>query len=100
MRKAVFSFLVCVLTLSIASSIFAAQIPADSQIQEVTVYPDSALISRAANLKLNPGQQQIIFSDIIPELDENSLRVSATDTLSVKILGAQVKKEFLEQEAV
>jgi len=64
----------------------------------VTIYPDSALISRAANLKLSSGDQKIIFSDIIPDVDENSLRVSATPTENIKILGAQVKKEFLKEE--
>jgi uncharacterized protein (TIGR02231 family) len=77
---------------------FASEILADSKIQGVTIYPDSALISRAANLKLIPGDQKIIFSDIIPDIDENSLRVSATPTENIRILGAQVKKEFLKEE--
>jgi len=80
------------------SHIFASEILADSRIQGVTIYPDSALISRAANLKLSPGDQKIIFSDIIPDVDENSLRVSTTTPENVKILGAQVKKEFLKEE--
>jgi uncharacterized protein (TIGR02231 family) len=99
MRKTVISFLVCILTLFITSSIFAAEIIADSRITEVSVYPDSALISRMATLKLTPGNNQVIFSDIIPELDENSLRVQGATVEGVKILGAQVKKEFLKEEA-
>lgn len=99
MRKTVISFLVCILTLFITSSIFAAEIIADSRITDVSVYPDSALIRRMATLKLTPGNNQVIFSDIIPELDENSLRVQGATVEGVKILGAQVKKEFLKEEA-
>jgi uncharacterized protein (TIGR02231 family) len=77
--------------------VFASEIEVESRISEVTVYPDSALLSRVANLKLNPGEYKVIFSNIIPEVDENSLRVSAQGTTEVKLFGAQVKKEFLEE---
>lgn len=77
--------------------IFAADITADSRITEVTVYPDSALLSRVASLKLDAGEQKVIFSDIIPEVDENSLRVSAEGGTQVKLFGAQLKREFLEE---
>ncbi len=99
MRRVMVSFLVCGLTLFIANSVFAEQVIADSRIQEVVVYPDSALVSRSADLKLGIGQHQIVFSDIIPEIDENSLRVEASDDGCAKILGAQVKKEFIKEEA-
>ena len=90
----VFLFLIFNVTLC-----FAEAIKTDSKISEVTVYPDSALITRLANLKLAAGEYQIVFPDIIPDVDENSLRVSVGDIQDVKILGAQVKKEFLEEAA-
>lgn len=77
--------------------VFAAEIAADSHLTEVTVYPDSALVSRVANIKSDIGEHQIIFSNIIPEIDENSLKVSGSGNAEFKILGAQVKKEFLEE---
>ncbi len=82
-----------------ASSIAWAQDTLDvrSEISEVTVYPDSALVSRLANLKLSPGDYKIIFGDIIPMIDENSLRVSSGGSAELKILGALLKKEFLEE---
>lgn len=97
MKKIIFFFLVGIATFSIVNYLFAAEIVADSRITEVTVYPDSALVSRVANIKLTLGENQVIFSNIIPEVDENSLRVSASITEGVKILGAKVKKEFLEE---
>ncbi|MDD4953511.1 MAG: mucoidy inhibitor MuiA family protein [Candidatus Omnitrophica bacterium] len=83
--------------LSIGNYIFAAELETDSRIVEVTVYPDSALIGRQAELKLNAGEYKVIFPNIIPDVDEDSLRVSASDGAQVKLFGAQVKKEFLEE---
>ena len=78
---------------------FASEIVVDSRISEVTVYPQAALITRTAKLQLDPGSQDVVFSNIVPEIDEDSLRVSTFNTDEVKILGAKVKKEFLKEEA-
>ncbi len=75
----------------------ASDIETDSKISEVTAYPDSALITRVATPKLNLGENKVIFSNIIPELDENSLKVSGAGSAEFKILGAKVKKEFLKE---
>ena len=74
----------------------AADIEAQSAIAQVTVYPDSALLTRVATLKLNPGEYKVIFSNIIPEVDENSLRVTTSDIVAVKLFGAQLKREYLK----
>ncbi len=79
--------------------LFAAEINVDSRISEVTVYPDSALVSRVAALKLNAGEYEVLFADIIPDIDENSLRVSVAGGGAVKLFGARVKKEFLQEDA-
>jgi uncharacterized protein (TIGR02231 family) len=100
MRRSLVITGIFALILVISSSIvFASTIEAESRIASVTVYPDSALISRKASPKLSPGAHTVVFSDIIPEIDENSLRVSAEGNAEVKLLGAQVKKEFLQEEA-
>lgn len=98
MKKGVIIFL----TLSMAypvfvNHIFAAEVEAESRIAQVTVYPGSALISRIAALKLNPGEYKVIFTDIIPEIDENSLKASGVGSAEFRLFGAQVKKEFLEE---
>lgn len=97
MRKASLLFLTVFLFLSTVVCALSSEIVADSRITEVTIYPDSALINRVANLKLNPGEYKVIFSNIIPEIDENSLRISGQGSAQVKLFGAQVKKEFLEE---
>lgn len=89
---------ICILAVSFVSA-FASEIVADSRISEVTVYPQAALITRSAKLQLDPGLQDIIFKNIVSDIDEDSLRVSAIDADEVRILGAKVKKEFLKEEA-
>jgi uncharacterized protein (TIGR02231 family) len=74
-----------------------SEIEVDSKIAKVTVYPDAALIVRIATLKLESGEYKIVFPDIIPEIDENSLRVQASGEAIVKLFGAQVKREYLEE---
>ena len=98
MKRIVGLVLVMGLILFLSASVaFTSEIAADSRLTEVMIYPDSALITRVASLKLNTGEQKIIFANIIPEIDENSLRVSGGGSAEIKILGAQVKKEFLEE---
>lgn len=97
MKKLVNLFLLFALVMGLAVLSFAQEIEAVSRITEVTVYPGNAMITRASMLKMNfSGRQEIIFSNIIPEVDEDSLRVSASGQAEVKILGAKFKKEFLE----
>ena len=78
---------------------YCADITADSSIKDVTVYPDSALLTRVATLDLTPGQHKVVFANIIPEVDENSLRVSAVGDVKVTLFGAKLKREFLQEEA-
>lgn len=77
--------------------VYAQDLIADSKINQVTVYTQGALINRVASFKLSEGTQNIIFPDIIPQIDENSLRVSGEGSAEVKILGASFKKEFLKE---
>jgi len=99
MHKNKLFLLLALFSLLCISFAFAAEMETESRIAEVTVYPDSALISRVASLKLSSGEYKIIFPNIIPDIDEASLRVSAQENAGVKLFGAQVKKEFLEEEA-
>ena len=79
------------------SKMESAEIKVESRISKVTVYPASALINRTASLKLKRGEYEIVFADIVPEVDENSLRVYASGEAEVKLFGAQLKKEYLEE---
>ncbi len=89
----------CIIALSLVAAypVFAKDV--DSHISQVTVYPDSALITRVGTVELAVGAQEISFADIIPDIDEDSLKVSGRGTAAVKIMGARVKKEFLQEAA-
>lgn len=94
MKKLFWIFCSVVLT---SSRAFAADVEAPSEISQVTVYSSSAFVTRSATVQVNPGDTRVVFANIIPEIDEDSLRVKGKGSAEVKILGAQVKREFLEE---
>lgn len=61
-----------------------------SKITKVTVYPDAALVTRRGTVTVNAGAQRVLFEGIVPEIDENSIRVSAQSGAAVKLFGAQI----------
>lgn len=78
----------------------AEQIEAVSSVKAVTVFPDCALVSRIASVKVPQGEHAVAFSDIIPEIEENSIRVSAKGAGEVTLLGAMLKQSFLTEAPV
>jgi uncharacterized protein (TIGR02231 family) len=90
-------FAVAALVLVSPLFVYAQELLAESSISQVTVYTQGALINRQATLKLSAGEQKVVFADIIPVIDEDSLRVSGQGSAQVKILGASLKKEFLKE---
>ncbi len=81
-------------SLNMVSGSFAGNLPAESSITEVTVYPGSARVTRQANVDLSIGEHSIVFEGIIPQLDENSLTVTGKGTADVRIFGAYIKSEY------
>jgi len=94
--KKVFSFLFLIIFLFAAPG-FAETISKDSKITEVTVYPGSARVVRELQVDLKQGEHTIVFENIIPRIDQNSLSVSGKGTAEVKIFGATFKEEFLKE---
>jgi uncharacterized protein (TIGR02231 family) len=97
MKRIIFTCLVLSVIFSLNRLALAQDIQAASNITQVTVYPGDVLITRTAVLKAESGEHKIIFADIIPEIDENSLRVSAGGNALVKVLGVELKKKYLEE---
>lgn len=75
----------------------AADVPTTSRVSQVTVYSSNAFVTRSSKVALNPGDTRVVFADILPEIDENSLRVKGKGTAEVKILGVQVKREYTKE---
>lgn len=97
------SVLVLFLFVSIISSyklVNAQELQAQSRINQVTIFSGDALVDRVSELKLDSKElTAVVFADIIPDLDDNSLRVSGSGSAQVKILGAKVVTQFLEDAA-
>ncbi len=80
---------------------WADNIPADSKIFSVMVYPGAARVTRSAKVELAPGAHTIEFSNIIPQIDENSLTVAGQGNAEaqMRIFGAKLKTEYLKETA-
>ncbi|HWK33041.1 MAG TPA: DUF4140 domain-containing protein, partial [Hyphomicrobium sp.] len=64
----------------IAGEAVAAEIPAPSRIESVTVFPSGAETTRAARLSLDKGEHTLVFSDLPAEAVPGSIRVDGKAT--------------------
>lgn len=97
MRGFLFFVSLSLITL-ICGNVQASDIETDSRITKVIVFPDSAIITREARINLTAsGEYAIKFKDIIPDIDESSLRVQGTGAAAAKLFGASFKREFIEK---
>ncbi|MBI5526432.1 MAG: mucoidy inhibitor MuiA family protein [Deltaproteobacteria bacterium] len=81
----------------VLSPAHAAEVVADAKLTAVTVYPDQAMVTRTAKLKLEPGAHTVLMRDIVTEIDERTLRVEAEGTAQMRLFGAQVKRRHVEE---
>lgn len=56
----------------------AATIETDSKIDQVTVYPDGALVRRVFAVELPAGSHEIVIANLPPSIDQASLRVEGS----------------------
>jgi uncharacterized protein (TIGR02231 family) len=77
------------------ATLMASSVSVESRLTRVTVYPDSAMVTRTARVRVTSGIQQIEFRGMIPDIDENTLRVSGHGSAEVKIHGAFIKRDYL-----
>jgi len=86
--------LICFFAVLLAGNLYAQDKIVESHISAVTVYSDSAFVSRTAQVKLEAGTNTLIFDNILSNVQENSIRALANND-SVKIMGATLKSEYL-----
>jgi len=67
-----------------------------SRIQKVIVYPDRAQVTRQGQVNLTPETRTLVLSGLPGTIIPGSVRVSASGTAPVKILGVETAREFLE----
>jgi uncharacterized protein (TIGR02231 family) len=97
MRRQLLSF-VSVVAVIAATPAFAAEIGTASQIDAVTVYPDSAMITRVIRLDLPAGDSTLLAQDFPLTLDPSSLRVEGEGGARI-VIGAVEARPPLPQPA-
>lgn len=80
------------LALSFSPLAAFAAIQADSSISSITVYPDSARVTRNTTVSLPAGESQILLPNLPLGLDESSLRVSGESAASVALGSVQLER--------
>lgn len=90
--------------LSLAVALAAHSSPAQyrhetsSQVTDVTVYTDRALVERVAQLDLKSGETTLVLKDLPANLWDNSLQVSGSGPAGTTVVDVQSRNVFLESE--
>jgi uncharacterized protein (TIGR02231 family) len=82
------------LTIFFSQSVLAKEpIPVDSRVEQVTVYFQGAMVTRAGKLKLPAGRNLLKLQDLSSSLDAESIQFSASGTFT--ILSVQHQLNYL-----
>lgn len=82
------------LFLMFSSMCFSQIKPVESKVIEATVFKDRAMVTRSADVNLNKGENTIVFSDLTTDINDESVRISATGNGEIKILDVKVERKF------
>jgi uncharacterized protein (TIGR02231 family) len=69
----------------------------ETQISEVTVYTNRALVTRRGTLTLTGEEQELIVEGLPPTLEAESVRTSAVGTVAVRLLGVRTERTFTSE---
>ncbi|AKU93111.1 hypothetical protein AKJ08_3498 [Vulgatibacter incomptus] len=70
-----------------------------STLDEVTVYPGSALVTRRARTNLAAGEVRLLVEGLTPSLLDDSVRVQASGSAKARILGISVEAQPLTESS-
>ncbi|TWR25770.1 mucoidy inhibitor MuiA family protein [Mucilaginibacter pallidiroseus] len=68
-----------------------------SKVQRVTVFLSGAQVTRSANVSISPGTSTLVFENISPDIDVQSLQVKAAGAFT--ILSVKQEMNFLNEQA-
>ncbi|MEQ1676558.1 MAG: DUF4139 domain-containing protein [Chitinophagaceae bacterium] len=68
----------------------------DSKIEKVTVFLEGAQVQRSAKTNLTPGKYELVFTNISPSIDKQSIQVKAEDNITV--LSVIHQQNFLKEQ--
>ena len=78
-----------------ASAAWAAEIPASSKIESVTVFPSGAEVLRVAKLKIEKGEHVVVVNDIAASAVPGSIRVEGKATGKLEIGSVDARRLFI-----
>ena len=72
----------------------------DSEISQIYVYPQSAMIMREGKVELDQGRYRVIFDNILEVFDEKTINIETLQTGkgNVKITRVSIETEILSEE--
>jgi uncharacterized protein (TIGR02231 family) len=70
----------------------AADVPAPSRIDAVTVYRSSARVTRAARVDVTAGPARVLLERLPDQLDDDSIRVEGKGTARARVFGVTVER--------
>ncbi len=62
--------------------------------KQVTVFPDSARVTREGSLELKSGSQRVIFPDLPASVVESSLRLTVEGPQGTKLYGVNLRNDY------
>ncbi len=69
---------------------------ASSDLKEVKIYQNGAMVSRSAHATVNPGLQQVVLSGLSPYINAQSVNVKGTGDAT--ILSVQFQQNYLKEQ--
>ncbi|MDX2108964.1 MAG: mucoidy inhibitor MuiA family protein [Verrucomicrobiota bacterium] len=71
-----------------------ASVPAHDKITAVTVYADTAVVTRSGSAELPSGESEVVFENLPTGIQENSLRASGSGVSGLTILEVKQKTVY------
>lgn len=68
-----------------------------SKVQKVTVFLNGAQVTRTANVSISPGTSTLVFENVSPYIDEQSIQLHANGDFT--ILSVKTERNFLNGQA-
>ena len=68
----------------------------DSKINKVTIFMEGSQVERTSKISLIAGKQELVFNNISPNIEKQSIQVKAEGNLTV--LGVTHQQNFLKEQ--
>lgn len=90
--------LIAILATSVAGGAFAAEVPANSKIDAVTVFPSGAEVTRIAKVTLDKGEHTLLIDDLPASAVQGSIRVEGKATGKLEIGSVDSRRLFVARD--